>query len=80
MSGRTYALLRQAVLERKQVSCRYHGHVRWMCPHVLGTKNVVSLCARYDVEHFVMISTDKAVRPTSVMGATNRIAEHIVHP
>jgi FlaA1/EpsC-like NDP-sugar epimerase len=47
--------------------------------NVLGTQNVVSLCADCDVEHFVLISTDKAVRPTSVMGATKRIAEHIVH-
>ncbi|NUR33000.1 MAG: polysaccharide biosynthesis protein [Gemmatimonadaceae bacterium] len=47
--------------------------------NVLGTKNVVTLCAANDVEHFVLISTDKAVRPTSVMGATKRIAEHLVH-
>lgn len=47
--------------------------------NVLGTQNLVSLSMRYDVEHFVLISTDKAVRSTSVMGATKRIAEHLVH-
>ena len=47
--------------------------------NVLGTQNVVSLCAQHGIRHFVLISSDKAVRPTSVMGATKRIAEHIVH-
>jgi FlaA1/EpsC-like NDP-sugar epimerase len=47
--------------------------------NVLGTRNVVTLAAEADAEHFVLVSTDKAVRPTSVMGATKRIAELVVH-
>jgi FlaA1/EpsC-like NDP-sugar epimerase len=47
--------------------------------NVLGTQNVVTLCNEFDVQHFVLISTDKAVRATSVMGATKRIAEQLVH-
>jgi FlaA1/EpsC-like NDP-sugar epimerase len=46
--------------------------------NVKGTQNVVDAAVATGVEHFVLISSDKAVRPTSIMGATKRIAEHIV--
>ncbi len=46
--------------------------------NVLGTKNVADLSQKYHVERFVMISTDKAVNPSSVMGASKRIAEMYV--
>ncbi|AIO18601.1 UDP-N-acetyl-alpha-D-glucosamine C6 dehydratase [Candidatus Izimaplasma bacterium HR1] len=46
--------------------------------NVLGTYNVALLSDSYSVEKFVLISTDKAVRPTNIMGASKRIAEKIV--
>jgi FlaA1/EpsC-like NDP-sugar epimerase len=46
--------------------------------NVFGTKNVAECAHKYHAEKFVQISTDKAVNPTSVMGATKRIAELVI--
>jgi FlaA1/EpsC-like NDP-sugar epimerase len=46
--------------------------------NVLGTNLLGELCGRYGVDTFVLISTDKAVRPSSIMGATKRVAELVV--
>ncbi|GAC1646139.1 MAG: hypothetical protein NVS4B8_18150 [Herpetosiphon sp.] len=47
--------------------------------NVLGLRNVLHAAEEVDVKHFVMISTDKAVNPTSIMGAAKRAGELLVH-
>ncbi len=46
--------------------------------NVAGTRNVLEIAKEYTVERFVLVSTDKAVRPTNIMGTTKRIAELMV--
>lgn len=46
--------------------------------NVMGTINLVNASIKYDVSNFVFVSTDKAVRPTNIMGATKRISEQVI--
>jgi FlaA1/EpsC-like NDP-sugar epimerase len=78
------------VFRRHSPTLVYHAaaykHVPMMEAHafeavennVLGTYNIAQVAAQYDAEDFVMISSDKAVRPTNIMGATKRVAELLI--
>ncbi len=82
------ALLEKVFAEEKPqvvIHAAAHKHVPLMqdsvCEcvknNVFGTANVVDMCEKYEVEKAIMVSTDKAVNPTNVMGATKRMCEMI---
>lgn len=62
----------------KHVPLVEHNVIDGIANNVLGTRVVAAAARRYGVEHFVLVSTDKAVRPTNVMGATKRLAEMVL--
>jgi FlaA1/EpsC-like NDP-sugar epimerase len=62
----------------KHVPLMEENVVEAVTNNVLGTKNVLECSERHGVKRFVLISSDKAVNPTSIMGATKRVAELIV--
>jgi FlaA1/EpsC-like NDP-sugar epimerase len=62
----------------KHVPLMEENVVEAVTNNVLGTRNVIDAALDADTKHLVNISTDKAVRPTSIMGVTKRIAEKIV--
>jgi FlaA1/EpsC-like NDP-sugar epimerase len=80
----------EQVFEKYEVNAVYHAaaykhvHLVEMNPslgilnNVLGTMNLLSICEKFPLERFVLISSDKAVNPTSVMGATKRVCELLV--
>ncbi len=86
----TDANLLSQILTRYAVQTVYHAAAYKHVPllennltqailnNVLGSLTVAQLSQQHQVDHFVLISTDKAVRPTSIMGASKRVAELIV--
>tara|TARA_B100001059_G_scaffold213711_1_gene229791 strand:- start:807 stop:2708 length:1902 start_codon:yes stop_codon:yes gene_type:complete len=82
----------QYIFKKFQIDCVYHAAAYKHVPllehennlakaaenNILGTYNLAQVSVAYQVSSFVMISTDKAVRPTNVMGATKRFAEIII--
>jgi FlaA1/EpsC-like NDP-sugar epimerase len=62
----------------KHVPLVEHNPISGMGNNILSTRNLVKAAELHNVGHFILISTDKAVRPTNVMGASKRVCEQIL--
>jgi FlaA1/EpsC-like NDP-sugar epimerase len=62
----------------KHVPLVEHNPISGMGNNILSTRNLVQAAELHNVAHFILISTDKAVRPTNVMGASKRVCEQIL--
>jgi FlaA1/EpsC-like NDP-sugar epimerase len=62
----------------KHVPLVEHNPISGMGNNILSTRNLVHAAELHNVAHFILISTDKAVRPTNVMGASKRVCEQIL--
>ncbi|MAO52013.1 MAG: polysaccharide biosynthesis protein [Pusillimonas sp.] len=62
----------------KHVPIVEHNPIEGIKNNVMGTLNIAMLATEFGIQDFVLISTDKAVRPTNIMGATKRLAEMVL--